>query len=249
MKPYEQIRGELLASYRIGSRFVDFEGGEPTLWHDGGHTLNDLYALAKKIGFFSCTLTTNGQRPFADTAADSVWVSVDGFRKYHDLIRGEGTFDTLDQNIRSSGRDDVSINMAVNRLNAASVRETIQYAGDAPYIRSISLNFHTPFPGTEQLMLPWKERVDCIEEIIALKKQGYPIMNSVSGLRHMLERDMDRPCWITNYILVNGERLRECAGRKYGICADCGFCMSGEMKAVMQLRPDTLFAGIRLRLR
>ena len=62
MKPYEEIRSELEYSYALGSRFVDFEGGEPTLWRDEqGRTLNDLYKLAKEIGFFSCTLTTNGQ--------------------------------------------------------------------------------------------------------------------------------------------------------------------------------------------
>ena len=34
MKPYEEIRSELEYSYALGSRFVDFEGGEPTLWRD-----------------------------------------------------------------------------------------------------------------------------------------------------------------------------------------------------------------------
>ena len=81
MKSYEQIKKELIYSYKQGSRFVDFEGGDPTLWRDGNKNLNDLYRLAKKIGFFSCTLTTNGQKSIRGTLADSVWVSVDGYGK------------------------------------------------------------------------------------------------------------------------------------------------------------------------
>ena len=47
-KSYEQIKEELIYSYQQGSRFVDFEGGEPTLWKDGDKTLNDLYKLARE---------------------------------------------------------------------------------------------------------------------------------------------------------------------------------------------------------
>ena len=50
-KSYEQIKEELQYAYGLGSRFVDFEGGEPTLWRDGEHDLNSLIRLAKEIGF------------------------------------------------------------------------------------------------------------------------------------------------------------------------------------------------------
>lgn len=247
-KSYWQIREELKYSYRQGSRFVDFEGGEPTLWRDGDLRLNDLYRLAKSIGYFSGTLTTNAQQPFGDTLADSVWVSVDGYKEYHDQIRGAGTFAKLDENIRNSGHPAVSINMAINRINRPSVADTIRYAADNPAIRSISLNFHTPFPGTEDLMLPWEERCEVIDEILEMKKAGFPIMNSVSGLQAMKRRDLPHDCWVSNFILMDGTRLKECPGRACGICDDCGFCMSGEMYAVLRLKPDTVLAGMSLRL-
>jgi len=249
MKPYEQIREELEYSYRLGSRFIDFEGGEPTLWTDGTHTLNDLYELAKEIGFYSCTLTTNAQRPFGDTKADQVWVSVDGYREVHDEIRRPGAFEALDRNIRESGHPNVSINMAINVVNKDSVFDTIQYAKDNPCIRSISLNFHTPYAGTEHMMLPWDERCRIIDRIIALKKQGYPIMNSVSGLKTMKRRGFEKYCWISNFILNDGTRLDTCAGKMVGVCDDCGFGMAGEMYCVMHLKPDTLLAGVDLRVR
>ncbi len=248
MKPYEEIRDELVYAYRRGSRFIDFEGGEPTLWRDGDRRLNDLYRLAKEIGFFSCTLTTNGQRPFDDTLADSVWVSVDGYGKYHDRVRGEGTFSKLDENIRLSGHPHLSIAMAVNKLNMASVPRLIRYAKENPAIEQIALNFHTPFPETEALTMSQDEREKVIRKVIAMKKAGYPVMNSVSGLKMMLRPDFKKYCWIANYIMIDGQKLKQCPGKLLGVCDQCGFSMSGEMYCVMRLRPDTILSGLKLRM-
>lgn len=248
IKSYEKIRKELEYAYNLGARFVDFEGGEPTLWEQNGKTLNDLYRLAKEIGFFSCTLTTNGQRPFGDTLADSVWVSVDGYKEFHDSIRGEGTFEKLDRNIRLSKHPNISIAMAVNRLNRASVADTIRYAKKNPHIQSIAFNLHTPLPETKELMLSWQERCEVIDEIMEFKRKGYPIMNTRSGLKVMKTRGFKKECWVANYILVDGTRLDRCPGSLFHVCSECGFCMSGEMHAVLHLHPDTIRAGIGLRM-
>ena len=248
MKPYEEIKKELIYSYRKGSRFVDFEGGEPTLWQDGDKDLNDLYRLAEEIGFFSCTLTTNGQRPFGDTLADSVWVSVDGYGKYHDAVRGPGSFRKLDANIRASGHPRLSIAMAVNKLNKDSVTRLIRYADSVPQIQSTAFNFHTPFPQTEELTLSPQEREEVIRKIIKMKKKGYKIMNSFSGMKLMLKPDFKKYCWVANYILIDGRRLPQCPGRLLGVCDQCGFSMSGEMYSLLHLRPDTILSGMKLRM-
>ena len=248
MKSYEQIKKELIYSYKQGSRFVDFEGGEPTLWRDGNKNLNDLYRLAKKIGFFSCTLTTNGQKSIRGTLADSVWVSVDGYGKYHDRIRGEGTCAKLDEHIRESNHPNLSIAMAVNRINRPSVSKIVKYAKKNPAIQSIAFNLHTPFPETEELTMTWQERCEVIDEIIRYKKAGYPIMNTVSGLKVMKRRGFKKDCWVANYILTDGTKLPQCPGKLLNVCDDCGFCMSGEMYSVLRLKPDTIFAGLSLRI-
>jgi MoaA/NifB/PqqE/SkfB family radical SAM enzyme len=247
-KSYATVREELEYSHSLGSRFVDFEGGEPTLWRDGDLGLNDLIKLSKDVGFYSATVTTNAQMPFADCQADSIWVSLDGLGRYHDQIRGEGAFDKLVKNIATSGHPRLSVNMVINNLNHESVTETIEFVAKNPHIKSISLNFHTPYAGTEELFLDWDTRRKVIDEIIALKKKGRPIMNSVSGLKLMKGNDYEKRCWVTNFIMPDGTRLPECQGRKAQVCDRCGFCMAGEMHSVFHFKPDTILAGLKLRV-
>ncbi len=247
-KTYGQIRSELEYCYSLGARFVDFEGGEPFLWRDGERTVNDLCRLARAIGFFSCTITTNAQMPFDGSIADSIWVSMDGVGEYHERVRGKGSFERLERNVATCGSKHLSANMAINTLNCDSVAAAIEYVAESPYFESISLNFHTPFPGTEDLELPHGKRLEVIDTILAYKKRGYPIMNSRSGLGKMRDNKFRKRCWMTNFIFTDGTRKSQCIGEEAGICPKCGFCMAGEESAVFELRPDTILAGLKLRV-
>lgn len=248
MKPYEKVREELQYSYALGSRFVDFEGGEPTLWREGDRNLNDLIQLAKQIGFFSCTVTTNAQRPFADVKADSFWVSMDGVGELHDDIRGAGAFARLEENIAACGHRHVSVNMTINTRNYTDVEKAIRYVADNPHLEQISFSFHTPYAGTEHLFLDWERRAEVADLIIRMKREGYPIMNSRSGLTLLKTNDFKKECWVSNFILPDGTRLNECAGKTAGVCDRCGFGMAGEMRSVFDFKPDTLRSGLRLRV-
>ncbi|KAA6339335.1 hypothetical protein EZS27_012721 [termite gut metagenome] len=248
IKTYQQVKEELAYSYLQGSRFVDFEGGEPMIWNNGEYTINDLIRLAKKTGFFSTTVTTNAQVPFSSCEADSIWVSLDGLGAYHEDVRGKGTYERLLKNIEGSGHPKLSVNMAINRLNYLSVEDCIKFAKESPYIRSISLNFHTPYAGTEDLFIDWKTRGEIIDKIIRMKKEGYPIMNSVSGLRLMKTNKFPKQCWVSNFIMADGSRLAECQGKSASVCDRCGLCMAGEMRSIFTFKPDTILAGMKLRV-
>lgn len=279
-KTYQNIKEELLYSYKKGSRFVDFEGGEPTLWRQkadettpakgvdsltdaSGNALlniNDLILLAKEIGFFSCTVTTNAQMDFSWVNADLVWMSLDGYKDYHDRVRGEGAFAKLEANAalfaekqkekKAAGKKPcvLGCNMAVNTINQDSVADVMRYVKESPAIESIAVNFHTPYPGTEALMLSDADKARAVDTIIALKKQKYPIQNSVSGLKMMKKRGFKKNCWVSNFIITDGTKFTACPGEVLGICDDCGFCMAGEMYCVMHLKIDTLLSGLSLRL-
>ncbi len=244
---FEQVREQLEYCYAQGSRFVDFEGGETMLWRDGDRNINDLIRLAREIGFFSATVTTNAQLPFAGLEADSVWVSLDGLGEYHEAIRGKGTFARLERNIKESGHKHLSVNMVVSRVNYENVVQTIEYVRDNPCIESISVNFYTPFPGAGDITLDREVQCEVIDKVIELKRSGYPIMNSVSGLKLMKHNKFKRHCWVTNFVYSDGSR-GYCMGDELGICDRCGLCMAGEMNAVFSCKPDTIFAGLKLRM-
>ncbi|MCL2133607.1 MAG: radical SAM protein [Bacteroidales bacterium] len=248
-KTTSQIREELEYAYRKGARFVDFEGGEPTLWTEEGKTVNDLIIIAKETGYYSCTITTNAKLSFHDSLADSIWVSLDGVGEVHDTIRGKGSFAALEKNIAECGHHNLSVNMVINNLNYNNVVQTIEYVKNNPHIKSISLNFHTPYIGTEYLFLDWEERAKVIDEIIKMKQSGYPIMNSKSGLKLMKHNNFKKQCWVSNFILVDGSRLDECPGKYAKVCDKCGYGMAAEMKSVFSFKPDTLLAGMRLRVK
>jgi MoaA/NifB/PqqE/SkfB family radical SAM enzyme len=249
-KTYKEIEDELRYSHRLGSRFVDFEGGEPMMWNDGQYNINDLIDLAKEIGFFSTTVTTNAQFPFTDLKADSIWVSLDGLGAYHDEIRGKGVFERLCKNIAESKQKALSVNMVINSKNYNSVEETIRFTKENPHIHSISLNFYTPSSlAPDPLFLDWDKRKEIIDLIIGMKKAGYPVMNSVSGLKKMKTNNFKKYCWITNFILPDKTRVEGCPLEALNICENCGYCMAGEMACVFHLKPDTIFSALKLRMR
>ena len=196
--------------------------------------LNDLIRLARKSDF-SCTVTTNAQMDFSWVNADLIWMSLDGYREYHDMIRGKGTFEKLDKNAgifaakqaekKAAGRKAcvLGCNMAVNNLNKDSVADVVEYVKNSRFIESIAINFHTPYPGTEHLMPDDQTRAEIIDRIIALKKQHYPIQNSISGLKMMKVRGFKKNCWVSNFIITDGTRLRPVREKLLGSVMTAGF--------------------------
>lgn len=275
---FDEIVADMRYSYALGSRFIDLEGGEPTLWKEKKptpplpegreqsceargerreakgeyYTINDLIDKALEIGFFSVTVTTNAQQDFSWIRPQSIWVSMDGVGEYHDRIRGEGSFARLEENIRTSGFKHICVNMVVNALNYESLDAAMEYAKSNPAIEQISINFHTPYPGTEYLMLPPEKKAEIIDQVLAYKKRGYPIMNSRSGLKLMKrnalgEIALGKECFVTNFIYTDGKRGL-CVGYGTEQCRVCGFCMAGEMASVFHFRPDTILSGFKLRM-
>ena len=273
-RKFEDIVADMRYSYELGSRFIDLEGGEPTLWKEertlptppfkgressplkgeleGVYTINDLIDAALEIGFFSITVTTNAQQDFSWIRPQSIWVSMDGVGEYHDRVRGEGSFARLEDNIRKSGFKHICVNMVVNSLNYESLDAAMEYAKNNPAIEQISINFHTPYPGTEYLMLPPEKKAEIIDKVLAYKKKGYPIMNSRSGLKLMKrnalgEIELGKECFVTNFIYTDGSRSL-CLGYGTEQCRVCGFCMAGEMASVFHFKPDTILSGFKLRM-
>lgn len=240
---YDEVKEHLLYSYNNGARFVDFEGGEPALWKDKDKNINDLCSLAKSIGFFSTTVTTNGGKDFSCIKADHIFVSLDGI-KYEDEIRGAGAFERLSTNIsRFPEPNKISANMVINSINRSETGDVIEYVQNSPYINGISLNFYHPVNNDTALCIEDKKTV--IEDILKYKRKGYKILNTVYGLKCMLRKHSDSVCWMTDFITCDGIRYSGCPDKTF--CHICGLGMYGEMRALYNLNFETVYEGIKLR--
>jgi hypothetical protein len=113
----------------------------------------------------------------------------------------------------------------------------------------MSFSFYLPYESRD--LLPTQAmRSAVIDKAIELKRAGYPLMNSLPGLK--LLRDPKnflhkKQCWISNFIQTDGTRIPTCPGEVAGICDDCGFGMGAEMSLLFSLHPAMVKAGLTVR--
>jgi MoaA/NifB/PqqE/SkfB family radical SAM enzyme len=255
-RTFEQVRADLQYSYDAGSRIVDFEGGEPHLWRDptvvgaDGRTadVSTLVDLAREMGYFSTTVTTNAQLPITATS-DLIWVSLDGLQELHDDQRGAGSFERAMRNIDACDHPNLNVNMVITNRNFADFEGVATLVKEHPRLRRFSFSFYVPYESRD--LLPSQEVRDAVIDLaLLLKEAGYPLMNSAAGLE-LLRRPSSfierRQCWISNFISSDGTRIPSCPGEVAGICEDCGFGMGPEMTLLWSLHPQMVKAGLTVR--
>ena len=236
-KPFAEIEKDLEACFAEGARMLDIEGVKLLSWQDGEHRINDIFRLAKEKGFYSVSTMVPALEYEAwkgqEVEVDVLWVSILSYQDCNLLSQMERA----------------SLYMVINAENYRELLKVLEFVQQHPGIKQIAFNFHTPFQGTESLALNKQQREEVINQLIAYKRKGYRIMNSVSGLRNMLTLNFKRHCWICNFIYCDGRRSPQCIDDKSsGLCEQCGFSMAGEMNAVFSCKPDTILAGLGIRL-
>ncbi|MCL1846839.1 MAG: radical SAM protein [Coriobacteriia bacterium] len=247
-KSYEQVKADLTRCYQLGSRIVDFEGGEPLLWTDGDKNLDSLIELARQMGYYSITVTTNAQLPITPKS-DLIWISIDGMRELHDEQRAPGSFDRALANIAACDHPNLNVNMTVTAKNHADFEAVANLVKDNPRLRRFSFSFYMPYQNRDLCVSP-EIRNRIIDTAQRLKKAGYPFMNSKAGmnlLRDPRQYAHKRSCWISNFIMSDGTTFDECPGATAGLCEECGFGMGAEMTLLMRLHPEMLRAGLSVR--
>jgi len=245
---WDRAIGALRKLRNSGARIVVFEGGEPFLWRDGTHDLNDLILYAKNL-FMRVAVTTNGTFPL-DIPADVIWVSLDGSKETHDGLRSE-SFDRAWDNLKMADHPKILIHFTMNKKNWQDLDVLLKKLEDVPAVRGLTLQLFYPYgQGEEQLALSPEERKLALEKAISLKGSGYPILNSKNRLKAMIEND-----WICHDdILANvdpdGVITSGCYVKRRGEinCRDCGFTPVAEASGALDMIPGSIFAGWRIYL-
>jgi MoaA/NifB/PqqE/SkfB family radical SAM enzyme len=110
--PFETAKRLLSDFYEMGARKLTLLGGEPTLYgseSDNLHSVCDLVAEAKKLGYEYVRMDTNGvfEPHILDDdnlkQIDEISFSIDGYDSAtNDVIRGEGSFVKATKNIEKA---------------------------------------------------------------------------------------------------------------------------------------------------
>jgi MoaA/NifB/PqqE/SkfB family radical SAM enzyme len=234
---------------RQGALIVVFEGGEPFLWHDGHHSLNDLIRYAQRR-FPRVAVTTNGTFPL-ETAADILWVSLDGIKDNHNRLRSH-SFDKVWSNLRTAGHGRLFVHFTINRENRRDIRPLLEMLKDVKAFRGMTVQLFYPYgQGEAPLALSGEERRAALSEMIALKRQGFPIMNSAGRLKAMIENNWRCHDDILINVDPDGTIARGCYVKNRGRinCAVCGFSPVSEASGALDLIPGSLLAGWSIFLR
>jgi Fe-coproporphyrin III synthase len=229
----------LMDAYARGFREVYFSGGEPTLWRDGPHTIEDAIALARGIGFFHVHLYTNGTHGL-DSSADLVWVSVDGLPGTYELRRGDH-FAEVEAAIRAPGHPKTAIIYVIDRNTAGGVEPFLEWVRDSrPPVIGVMFYFQTPYYGRDELYLDAAERAPIIDRLLASRRAGLPVLNSPAGLRALQSGRWTRRPPVAVVADVDGESV--CCRAPDECCEDCGYAACTEIVEALRLRPSAVLA-------
>lgn len=227
MYSYEHIKEDMESLYKEGIRILFFCGGETLLWHDKEKNIRDLVKEAKNMGFYIVNIVTNGTIDLDIPEADLIFLSIDGNKQTHDLIRGE-TFDTIMMNLDKAHNSNICIYMAVNKMNYNEIEEVGDLAKQHPNIKAISFNFHTPYEGTEHLRLNHIDKQQIVAKIKKMMKSDIPVFNLYSALDIYIKNEWKRPCY---QCVVIEDRKKYVCGRCVeveGLCDECGYLFAVE---------------------
>lgn len=238
---YDEAVRDLQERYDSGARIAYFEGGETTMWRDGDRTLGDLIDAAHRIGYFNVGYTTNCTTGRIYTNSDVISVSLDGPREVHDAVRGEGVFDKLMKTLDDLDfTGSVYANMVLQKGNLDQIRATADIVRNNRTLTGIVFNFITP-PPYELLPTP-EEKRRAVDEIKALKKEGYPILNSDKGLDLLTEEDWGARCpkFMSAFTMPDGSKKNGCSFEGTESCRHCGFDAVREYYLISKGSPSTI---------
>jgi MoaA/NifB/PqqE/SkfB family radical SAM enzyme len=227
-----------------GNRLLIFEGGEPMLWRDGERTIQDLVTEARRR-FLCLGMTTNGTRPL-DVGTDILWVSIDGFADTHDRLRGAPVFERVIQNIRSSRHPRIYAHLTLNSQNYAEAPDLVRFLSGI--VKGITIQFYYPYAARDSLFLDFERREILLDEMMALKRQGYPLLNSMASLKALKRNTWRCDDWLVDNANPDGTINQGCylRGRADIDCARCGFSPHTEISLAYQGNLRAIMAGIAI---
>ncbi len=233
-KTYQQIIDELKQCYRAGSRFVLFEGN-PLDWTDGKHSINNVVKIAKNLGFMSVAVNSDAQSEI-HVDADAVYIPLNGSVEIHDQLEGEGSHEKLFNNVANSKHKNIVAVMTVNKLNYSVMRDVAKFVAGNPNIKALQFKFYEG--QNPDLELSFELTHLIVDKIIEIKKEAFPIRNSMCALQLLRKDDFASQNWITNSIDAKGLPCAECSVCENADKAEMSCLYNLSLEAILNLLKD-----------
>lgn len=173
----------------MGTQRISLIGGEPLIREDIG----DIIKYLKKYNFH-LTLTSNGKlikNKIEDIRKiDLIKLSLDGPKKVHDLLRGDGSYNDVMEAIKIIKNNNIKlmINTTLNSYNLGYVDYILKVAEkfDIP-VKFQPINNLSYLSKKDILpLIPDKnEYLKTIKSIVYMKKKSKYITNSIKGLEYL----------------------------------------------------------------
>jgi sulfatase maturation enzyme AslB (radical SAM superfamily) len=241
----DQARHALSDAYKRGHRSLYFTGGEPMLWKDGEHGLHELVNYARELGFFEVFIFTNGTFPL-DIERCNYIVTIDGPREIHNGIRN-GSYDLIIKNVRNSVTKAVFASITFSKANVQYLEQFVDEISELDLFRGISFNLLTHWPEIiEKYGLSYTERIELLDKIWQLKKDGHPIVLSKAAYTALRKNNWKRP--IPQIELGTPDRTFTCCRDidNPSICANCGYANCVEVSQILALKPSAMWQVFKM---
>jgi len=238
---FKMVEKGLNELYNEGIKLLAITGGEPFYWQDKEKNLEDVIALARKIGFLIISVYTNGTFQLS-SSADDLFVSIDGLKENSHKLRGP-IYDQVISNIKASNHKNIIINFTINTENKDEIEDFCAYTASIGQIKGIFFYFHTPYYGKDDLFIPFEERQKIILKILQLKNK-YKILNSKATLLDVYNDSWQRPSSICK-VYSKDEIFTCCRSvENKEACQECGYLGYPEVINITKLKPSALFTAL-----
>lgn len=243
---HKQACQALSDAYNRGHRALYFTGGEPMIWRDGESDLADLVRFATKLGFNEIIVYTNGTSPLDIVGCEYI-VTIDGPRDVHNRIRSN-TYDLILENVRHAATKAIFASITITKANIKYLATYVKDITATRLFRGIAFNLLTHWPEiVARYGFSIDERVRVLDQIWALKQQGYPIFLSAAAYKALRNNDWKRP--INQIELALSPTLTYTCCRDIGnreICDSCGYVNCAEVSQILALKPSAIWQAIQM---
>lgn len=218
-------------------------GGEPLLRKD---------LIEKTKNFFGSNwVITNGNFEIPKWKHCVFFVSIDGTRRYHERIRGKGTYNKTKMNVLNS-RSKTFIGTVLNSINYNSVEPLIkEWYGTN--VEGINFDFYTPKTLRDRYTIPFDKRDTILDKISKLKKK-YPgfILLTNKMISYMKSENQGRvvgdKCLVGKYVISldpTGKIKRPCVMGEMN-CNICGCVVPYFIKSCLDKDIESLRLAIKV---